>query len=406
MRELISEATRTVEDSQTAQALHGLLSLKSPADCTQSATSSLLTSVGKLSMELIQQASAGPSEHQATAELHSVDSGTTKSPARSASQPVMPAALADRHATLRAAILSPGGTRIQPGAAGSAVQILLQMHQDDSNAAAKGKSLLRAKPASSASAGSVSVVPTSSTIGANTTHVLLDRSVPVRITVASAAPKVAPAAASSVPLSSVIRVSDSSSSPAVPIQLIATSQGVLAAVPQSYKILSQNVAAAAGTVPVSPARVSQPSIAAVASPIKRRLSGSSASPSSLPKVVKVRAAVTKPQVSSDSSGTAVHSQPTLVVANSLPHTDDKDAASTSNRSSLPNLSLQTAVRDSYEKLFWKVYLQSSSFQSMPRPLDDDGFNGSSEVGDTQLTTSRYLALFYTDVTCTECNIQI
>lgn len=30
MRELISEASKTVEDSQTAQALHGLLSLKSP----------------------------------------------------------------------------------------------------------------------------------------------------------------------------------------------------------------------------------------------------------------------------------------------------------------------------------------------------------------------------------------
>lgn len=28
MREMISEATRTIEDSQTAQALHGLLSLK------------------------------------------------------------------------------------------------------------------------------------------------------------------------------------------------------------------------------------------------------------------------------------------------------------------------------------------------------------------------------------------
>ena len=29
MREMISEATRTIEDAQTAQALHGLLSLKS-----------------------------------------------------------------------------------------------------------------------------------------------------------------------------------------------------------------------------------------------------------------------------------------------------------------------------------------------------------------------------------------
>ena len=35
MRELISEASRTIEDSQTAQALHGLLSLKSP-ECSSS----------------------------------------------------------------------------------------------------------------------------------------------------------------------------------------------------------------------------------------------------------------------------------------------------------------------------------------------------------------------------------
>jgi len=73
MRELISEATRTVEDSQTAQALHGLLSLKSPADCmppaaSSSVASSLLTSVGELSMaELIQQASAGANDYPAAA---------------------------------------------------------------------------------------------------------------------------------------------------------------------------------------------------------------------------------------------------------------------------------------------------------------------------------------------------
>ena len=34
MREMISEATRTIEDSQTAQALHGLLSLKAPEGST------------------------------------------------------------------------------------------------------------------------------------------------------------------------------------------------------------------------------------------------------------------------------------------------------------------------------------------------------------------------------------
>jgi len=377
MRELISEATRTVEDSQTAQALHGLLSLKSPADCTPSATSSLLTSVGELSMELIQQASeAGLDEHQA-AELHEVNTGAAKSPAKSAMQPVLPSASADRHATLRAAILSPGGTGLQPGAAGSAVQILLQMQQDDAATATRGKPA-RAKLASSASAGNISVVPASSTVGANTTHVLLDRSLPVKITAASAAPK----AAAPVPLSSVVRVSNSSTSPAVPIQLIATSQGVLA-IPQSYKLVPQNVAAlaagAAATVPASPARLTQPPVAAVVPPAKRRLS-SPASSGGLLKVAKPQTAVTKSHAACDPSSTALHPEPTFVVANSLPHTVGEDVAtrSTTNPSALPNHCLQTAIRDSYEKLFWKVYLQSSSFQSMPRPLDD-AFNGSSEV---------------------------
>jgi len=39
MREMINEATRTIEDSQTAQALHGLLSLKSPEPTASSAVS-------------------------------------------------------------------------------------------------------------------------------------------------------------------------------------------------------------------------------------------------------------------------------------------------------------------------------------------------------------------------------
>ena len=45
MREMISEATRTIEDSQTAQALHGLLSLK--ADSGPSSFPALLKAVGQ-----------------------------------------------------------------------------------------------------------------------------------------------------------------------------------------------------------------------------------------------------------------------------------------------------------------------------------------------------------------------
>ncbi|ESN93199.1 hypothetical protein HELRODRAFT_181120 [Helobdella robusta] len=50
MRELISEASKTVEDSQTAQALHGLLSLKSP-ECSDS--DNLVSSLTKQPNKLV-----------------------------------------------------------------------------------------------------------------------------------------------------------------------------------------------------------------------------------------------------------------------------------------------------------------------------------------------------------------
>jgi len=378
MRELISEATRTVEDSQTAQALHGLLSLKSPADCSPSATSTLLTSVAELSMEVIQQPPMGLTEHQAqvqAAGIHSTDTDSVRSPTKTPSQPVMTSKSVDRHATLRAAILSPSATGLQPattgGAAGSAVQILLQMQQDDAAAAAAAAAAkakpLRAKLASSASAGNVSIVPTTSSVGINTTHVVLDRSVPVRLGAPSSTTKVT--AAASVPLSSVIQVSDSSAGQAVPIQLIATSQGVLA-IPQNYKLIAQNAIAAVGSgaTAVSASRVTQP---AIVSPTKRRLS-SSVHAGGLLKVAKLQTTVTQSQGPSNVIGSVVQAEP---VAASMPHPVNEIAVSDNSSS---NQSLQTAIRDSYEKLFWKVYLQSSSFQSMPRP-PNEGFSGNSEV---------------------------
>ena len=49
MREMIHEATRTIEDSQTAQALHGLLSLKQPeaAGHQTPATSTAVTTASR-----------------------------------------------------------------------------------------------------------------------------------------------------------------------------------------------------------------------------------------------------------------------------------------------------------------------------------------------------------------------
>jgi len=380
MRELISEATRTVEDSQTAQALHGLLSLKSPADCPPSATSTLLTSVGELSMELIQQASAGLPDHQAQIHptgIHDADVEFVRSPTKLPSQPATTLSKSvDRHATLRAAILSPSATGLQPataGTAGSAVQILLQMQQDDTSTAAKAKPL-RAKLASSASAGNISVVPTTSSVGINTTHMVLDRSVPVKIGTPSLTPKAA--AVSSMPLSNVIHTAESSAGQAVPIQLIATSQGVLA-IPQNYKLVPQNAIAAVGSAAtaVSTARVAQPTIAAVASPTKKRPNHST-SAGGLLKVARLHAAAIQSQGTSDVNSCTIQSEPMAMVANSLPHTVNEGVLA---ETSSPSQPLQTVIRDSYEKLFRKVYLQSSSFQSLPRP-PDDGFNGSRQVG--------------------------
>ena len=359
MRELISEATRTVEDSQTAQALHGLLSLKSPADCPPTTTTDVLTSVSELAMEVIQQASSGLTEQSQAAVIHDVETVSNKSPIKSPSQPSTSSKSVDHHATLRAAILSPSGSGLQPasvGAAGSAVQILLQMQQDDASSPAAKCKPVRAKLASSVSAGNISVVPTTSSVGLNTTHMLLDTSVPVKIGAATSAAKAT--AVASAPLSSVIPVSDSSSGQAVPIRLIATSQGVLA-IPQNCKLVAQNALTAASAV-----RVTQPALAAVASPAKRRLSAP-ASTGGLLKVAKLQTPVSKSQPTNDTSRSVAQSEQTVVVANSLPHTVNEGVLT--DASLLLNHSLQTAIRDSYEKLFWKVYLQSSSFQSMPRP---------------------------------------
>jgi len=159
-------------------------------------------------------------------------------------------------------------------------------------------------------------------------------------------------------------VSDAGSGQAVPIQLIATSQGVLA-IPQNYKLIAQNAATTTARGSTVAAAV------ASSSPTKRRLSAATSASGGLLKVAKIQTSATTSQVTSDTNSSAV-------VANSLPHTVGEagliDSASLASNQS----AVQAAVRDSYEKLFWKVYLQSSSFQSMPRP-SVEGFNGGTEV---------------------------
>jgi len=165
-----------------------------------------------------------------------VEADLAKIPAKS---PAATSKSVDRHATLRAAILSPSASGLQAtptGTTGSAVQILLQMQQDD--ASAVRNRLVGAKLASSTTPGNVlSTAATSTAGGLNTTHVLLNRSLPVKGGVSSVAPKVTGAVSASVLLSGVLRASDSGAGQAVPIQLIATSQGVLA-IPQNYKLVA------------------------------------------------------------------------------------------------------------------------------------------------------------------------
>jgi hypothetical protein len=55
MREMINETTRTVEDSQTAQALHGLLSLKAPESTSpvQTVKHPLLLNQAKTPLQIV-----------------------------------------------------------------------------------------------------------------------------------------------------------------------------------------------------------------------------------------------------------------------------------------------------------------------------------------------------------------
>ena len=52
MRDMINEATRTIEDSQTAQALHGLLSLKQPESSVNEVDSNPLLALRECSADV------------------------------------------------------------------------------------------------------------------------------------------------------------------------------------------------------------------------------------------------------------------------------------------------------------------------------------------------------------------
>ena len=76
MREMINEATRTIEDSQTAQALHGLLSLKS--DSGPGNFPALLKAVGQhVSPGQVPSAAAGSAEVSHTVEVSTVPPAAT-----------------------------------------------------------------------------------------------------------------------------------------------------------------------------------------------------------------------------------------------------------------------------------------------------------------------------------------
>ena len=144
MREMINEATRTIEDSQTAQALHGLLSLKS--DSGPSNFPALLKAVGQhVSPGQVPSAAAGSSgEVSHTVEVSTVPPAAT-TVVVSATETVQPSF---EMANLRSPPATTGSqaltnttqqTTYKPKA-GSVMDLLMQMQSQAQQAQSTGQS--------------------------------------------------------------------------------------------------------------------------------------------------------------------------------------------------------------------------------------------------------------------------
>lgn len=123
MREMISEATRTIEDSQTAQALHGLLSLK--ADSGPSNFPALLRAVGQ-HMSPPQPVSSPAHTYKLVESIEPANEEKTVS-----QRLAQAAAMAERHAETSPQLQQSQASKAR---AGSVLDLLLQM-QSQANAA-------------------------------------------------------------------------------------------------------------------------------------------------------------------------------------------------------------------------------------------------------------------------------
>ena len=125
---MISDATRTIEDSQTAQALHGLLSLKSPETNTNSNFPALLKAVG-------QQVGGQAVQIQGQVLGQQLGQGEAIQVIRTDGNQVELSPSPHTSVQLKPVPSSPVQSKT-PTASGSMMQLLLQM-QSQANAAAK-----------------------------------------------------------------------------------------------------------------------------------------------------------------------------------------------------------------------------------------------------------------------------
>ena len=390
MRELITEATRSVEDSQTAQALHGLLSLKSPSDCVLTANSS--ASVVNLSSTLIQQAAAAVGIAVANTSRQNSTIHTLSS--QSLSNVVTQSSPVTSHTALRAAIMSSSapGTLTTGSTAGSAVQILLHMKHENSIASeVRGCNLSRSKLIKPKEAQPLLL--TNNVIQTVTSPVASPNR--TRLPVLLGKQNTSTTAVSNVqrlPKGIVNSVNP------IPIQLLATSQGMVAIQHPGYQVVQQSSSGATTLTVVAPSSMAKTTHGTVAKAQQQQaakpvqlLIAKATTPAMSVKAEVAESPSKRIKLSQDgnTSNTSIiaavsdsgdDQSSSLDIRLSTCDSTDNDATLDSEISNddLSHVALLTAVRESYEKLFWKVSLHAVALRNA-HDLTACESNGSAEV---------------------------
>ena len=188
MREMISEATRTIEDSQTAQALHGLLSLKS--ELSSRDLPALLRAVGRQINPSGHHQGDSPPQQPSIQMIQTADGQTIEvSEVPPAVATVVVGTEQDQTIMVQSApaamqAATAGEPKPKPG---SVMELLMQMQSQANAAAASGvqrdaktttmtlssiKNLFAAQPAATATTTTVSALPTLATRTAPATATL------------------------------------------------------------------------------------------------------------------------------------------------------------------------------------------------------------------------------------------